>query len=331
MRKHLPRLLLLLLLAALLYFALRNAPLTEIWSTLRQLRLWQIAALMGVNAGIYALFTLRWWIITQAEAKRVPYFPLLLVRVAVFGVSYFTLGPQVGGEPLQALALRRRYGLTYTRATATVLMDKLLEFLANFVLLAFGLAAIFEAGILPTNGSRPIVSLIGIVLLLAWPPIHIILLRRGGHPISSILRVFPKRKATRFLAASERMAGAFCRRHFKALLAAVFVSLLGALGMVGDVSHHVFSEHRTHILAGRCILDNELAGVPRAAARRTRRAGSQPGFCARRVRRQRGLGARRDPAHPRPRPAHRRAGITFGRPRNGKVKNAPSASSNRKP
>ena len=30
MRKHLPRLLLLLLLAALLYFALRNAPLTEI-------------------------------------------------------------------------------------------------------------------------------------------------------------------------------------------------------------------------------------------------------------------------------------------------------------
>ena len=218
MRKHLPRLLLLLLLAALLYFALRNAPLTEIWSTLRQLRLWQIAALMGVNAGIYALVTLRWWIITQAEAKRVPYFPLLLVRVAVFGVSYFTLGPQVGGEPLQALALRRRYGLTYTRATATVLMDKLLEFLANFVLLAFGLAAIFEAGILPTNGSRPIVSLIGIVLLLAWPPIHIILLRRGGHPISSILRVFPKRKATRFLAASERMAGAFCRRHFKALL-----------------------------------------------------------------------------------------------------------------
>ena len=234
MRKHLPRLLLLLLLAALLYFALRNAPLTEIWSTLRQLRLWQIAALMGVNAGIYALVTFRWWIITQAEAKRVPYFPLLLVRVAVFGVSYFTLGPQVGGEPLQVLALRHRYGLTYTRATATVLMDKLLEFLANFVLLAFGLAAIFEAGILPTNGSRPIVSLIGIVLLLAWPPIHIILLRHGGHPISSILRVFPKNKATRFLAASERMAGAFCRRHFKALLAAVFVSLLGALGMVGE-------------------------------------------------------------------------------------------------
>jgi len=79
----------------------------------------------------------------------VPYFPLLAVRVAVFGVSYFTLGPQIGGEPLQVLALQRKYGLTYTRATASVLMDKLLEFLVNFLLLAVGLTAVFQAGILP--------------------------------------------------------------------------------------------------------------------------------------------------------------------------------------
>ncbi|HSQ40197.1 MAG TPA: lysylphosphatidylglycerol synthase transmembrane domain-containing protein, partial [Anaerolineales bacterium] len=219
---------------ALLYFALRNAPLTEIWSTLRQLQLWQIAALAGINAGIYALVTLRWWIITQAEAKRVPYLPLLFVRVAVFGVSYFTLGPQVGGEPLQVLALRQRYGLTYTRATATVLMDKLLEFLANFILLALGLTAILEAGMFSTNGSRSIVSLIGMVLLLAWPPVHILLMRGGRHPIASILRMFPKNKTTRFIIASERMAGAFCRRHLKALLAAILVSLLAALGMVSE-------------------------------------------------------------------------------------------------
>jgi glycosyltransferase 2 family protein len=112
MRQNLLRIFWFLLLAALLYWALKNAPLTEIWSTLSQLQLWQIAMLAGINVGIYALVTLRWWIITQAEAKRVPYLPLLFVRVAVFGVSYFTLGPQVGGEPLQVLALRHRYGLT---------------------------------------------------------------------------------------------------------------------------------------------------------------------------------------------------------------------------
>src|SRR5262245_45659351 len=90
-----------LLLAALLYFALRNAPLHEIWYTLRQLQLWQIAILFGLNLFIYALITLRWWIIVRAENKFVAYVPLLLVRIAVFGVSYFTLGPHVGGEPLQ--------------------------------------------------------------------------------------------------------------------------------------------------------------------------------------------------------------------------------------
>ncbi|RJP51054.1 MAG: UPF0104 family protein [Anaerolineaceae bacterium] len=234
MQKTFLHILWLLLLAALLYWALKNAPLIEIWSTLRQLRLWQIAALMGINAGIYALVTLRWWIITRAEARQVPYFPLLAVRVAVFGVSYFTLGPQVGGEPLQVLALRHRYGLTYTRATATVVMDKLLEFLANFVLLAIGLVSVLQAGIFSRNENLSVAGLIGIIIVVTWPPAHILLLKRGKYPIASILQIFPRTKLSRFVIASERLAGKFCQRHFKELLAAASVSLLAALGMVGE-------------------------------------------------------------------------------------------------
>jgi len=234
MRKLIPRLLWTLLLIALLYWALKNAPLTEIWSTLRQLQLWQAAALIAINAGIYALVTLRWWLITHADAKQVPYFPLLAVRVAVFGVSYFTLGPQVGGEPLQVLALRHRYGLTYTRATSTVVLDKLLEFLANFILLAFGLAAITQTGFLSSNEGLSIAGLIGLLLFVAWPPIHIILLRYGRHPVGAVLRLFARTKFTRFVIASERLAGRFCRHHFNELLAATFVSLIAALGMVAE-------------------------------------------------------------------------------------------------
>ena len=43
-----------LILAALLYFALRNAPLNEIWNTLQLLQFWQIALLFGLNLFIYA-------------------------------------------------------------------------------------------------------------------------------------------------------------------------------------------------------------------------------------------------------------------------------------
>jgi glycosyltransferase 2 family protein len=231
-KNRLIRILWFLILSGLLYFALHNAPLTEIWEALQKLQFWQIPALLGLNAFIYVLITLRWWLIVRAEHKAVSFLPLLATRLAVFGVSYFTLGPQVGGEPLQVLFLQRNYGMTYTRATSTVVMDKLLEFLANFILLGFGLTAIVQAGIFSTSDREPLAGLSGLILLLLWPLIHIILLYRGKYPVSAMLRKFSNNKFVRFIAASERMAGAFCRRHLTSLISAIFVSVLAALGMV---------------------------------------------------------------------------------------------------
>jgi uncharacterized protein (TIRG00374 family) len=227
-----------LILAGLLFWALQDAPLAEIWNALRQLTPWQITILLGLNLAIYALITLRWWLIARTEKKNLPFLPLLVVRVSVFGISYFTLGPQVGGEPLQILYLRRHYDISYTRATSTVILDKLLEFLGNFVLLAAGLTAVFETGILSTDEGRPMLGLMGLIALLAWPPVHIFLMNRGRHPVTSFLRSMPfikkNAKTVRFIAASERMAGAFCRRHFASLLVAILVSLLAAICMVTE-------------------------------------------------------------------------------------------------
>ena len=220
------------LLAALLYFALRNAPLTEIRETLCRLQFWQISILLGLNILIYTFIAFRWWLIVRAEKRDVSFVPLLATRVAVFGVSYFTLGPQVGGEPLQVLYLQRNYGMTYTRATSTVVVDKLLEFLANFVLIGFGLTAIIQAGIFSADGNGSFASLVGLVFLLLWPPVHIVLIYHRKYPVSAVLRKFSNNKFVRFVAVSERMAGTFCRRHLGLLVSAIFVSLLAALGMV---------------------------------------------------------------------------------------------------
>lgn len=222
------------ILGGLLYFALRNAPLDKIWASLQQLKFWQILLLISLNVFIYLLTSARWWYIVQAENKQVKYFPLVSVRLAVFGVSYFTLGPQVGGEPLQVLYLQRKYGITYTRATATVIMDKLLEFLANFVMLAFGLTALLQAGILSMNGGSSTLSLIGLILLLFWPPIHIILLFYRIYPLSRLMQILPLKKFRRFISASEKMAGIFCRKHLSALLFATCVSLLASIAMLSE-------------------------------------------------------------------------------------------------
>jgi uncharacterized protein (TIRG00374 family) len=235
-QKWLVRLLILVVLGFLLWWALRNVPLVETWSAIRRLRLWQVAALLGMNALIYAFVTLRWWIVVRAEAKRVPYLPLLGVRLSVFGVSYFTLGPQVGGEPLQILFLQRKYGITFTRAASSVLMDKLLEFLVNFLLLALGLVAIVHAGILNESGSLFSWEMAGLLLLTCWPPAHLALLYNHHYPITALVRFIPfipkKSKAFRFLHAAEWLAGDFCRRHFHALLGALGISLLAGAGML---------------------------------------------------------------------------------------------------
>jgi uncharacterized protein (TIRG00374 family) len=221
-----------------MYFALRHAPLNEIWDAIHQLQAWQILILVIINIVIYLLVTLRWWIIIRAERKTITFLPLVLVRIAVFGISYFTLGPQVGGEPLQVLYLQRKYGMTYTRATSTVIMDKLLEFLANFFLLVFGLMAVLQAGIISIHGTKPLMSLIPLAVLLAWPPIHIILMIRGIYPIGAALRAafsrFGNPKWLRFIIATERMAGKFCQRNPGALLMAVGASLAAGAGMVAE-------------------------------------------------------------------------------------------------
>jgi uncharacterized membrane protein YbhN (UPF0104 family) len=71
-----------------------------------------------------------------------------------------------------------------------------------------------------------------------WPLIHILFLYRRTYPLSALLRRLPflkkDSKAVRFIAASERLAGTFCRRHLSSLLSATAVSILAGVGMVSE-------------------------------------------------------------------------------------------------
>ncbi len=229
------RLLWLSVLATLLYLALRNAPLPEIWNTLKTLRSSQIAIILMINAVVISLITVRWWVIVRAENRSVPFLPLVGYRLSVFGLSYFTPGPQVGGEPLQVISLQRNHGLSFARATSAVIMDKLLEFLVNFILIGIGAWAIVRVGLLPENGIRLTLSLIGLAVLLIWPIVHIILLYNRIMPISRILLRQPfiqkDHPSLRLIVVAERMASAFCRKHLRAMFLAIFVSLLSILGI----------------------------------------------------------------------------------------------------
>ena len=234
-RKWLLRAIWILVLTGLLYFALRNVPLIDIWNTLKRLQLSQIGIILIINTLVIGLMTARWWIIVRAENPSIPFLPLVGYRLSVFGLSYFTPGPQVGGEPLQVIYLQRNHGVSYARATAAVIMDKLLEFLVNFILIGVGAWAIVRVGLVSGNGVRLHLSLIGLAVLLILPIIYIILLYRGIVPVSRFLLrqtiIQKNHQGIRLTIVAERMASAFCRKHLRAMFLAVTVSLLSILGI----------------------------------------------------------------------------------------------------
>lgn len=258
MKQWLLRGLVFILLGGLLYWALRNAPLADILALLRQLTPAQIAWLLLLNAIIFLLITARWWLILRANSPRAPFLPLVGYRLAAFGLSYFTPGPQVGGEPLQIIYLQKHYGLASARATSAVIMDKLLEFLANFLFLGVGFLAIARSGML-ARYPPPAWLALPLALLLLWPLAHILLMYFGKHPLSALLSPLVRRRHpitqgavenpqknsrnprnlwinlqnfARLIAVSEHLAGLFCRRHLGYLILSLTVSLLVWVGMV---------------------------------------------------------------------------------------------------
>jgi uncharacterized protein (TIRG00374 family) len=191
-----------------------------------------------INAGVILAMTARWWIILRADNPGIPFLPLIRYRLAVFGLSYFTPGPQVGGEPLQIYYLKRNHGLTFARATSAVIMDKLLEFLANFILIGLGITAAVRVGMIPGDGIQALGSLIPMTAILVWPVVHLVLLYRGQYPISSLLRAaspwIGNPAWVRLITVSERMASSFTRRKLPALLTALFFSIAAWAGMAAE-------------------------------------------------------------------------------------------------
>ncbi len=233
-RKWMSRAALTILVAGLLYFSLRGVQLAAIWETLRRMSAWEIALLLSLDAFIHVLFGMRWWVLVRVENPGATLVDAIRVRLSAFGLSYFTVGPQVGGEPLLVFHLRRRHASSFARATATVALDKLLELFASFVFLVIGLGALVQSGVLQATRPLHTLGLTVLMALAAWPFVHILLLRRNHHPFSKALTILPVvglpgNKIGRFVRVSEQLVGRFCRRRPRILAAVLGVSLCACL------------------------------------------------------------------------------------------------------
>ena len=213
----------------------------EIWLVLSRLSLGPVMLLIALNGLALISMSGRWWLILRAQGHQVPYFSLVGYRLAGFGVSYFTPGPQFGGEPLQVYLVKRHHGVPGSTAIAGVTLDKLLELLVNFAFLVGGLLLVLQQRIFPDLIAALLTGL-GLVML-AVPLLILFTLSTGGAPFSWLLQLSDwvvlkfggearlqtltlYQKIARVGRASEQQMTAFCRQHPAALLVAFGVSLV---------------------------------------------------------------------------------------------------------
>ena len=220
-----------LLAPLVVWWSIKDISLSTISENFRQIGLQAIFLMIGINVLIFIFISLRWWMILRAQGTPVSLISVTGYRLAGFGVTYFTPGPQFGGEPLQVYLLKEREGIPISPGATSVTIDKLLELLANFSFLLVGVSVLVFSGILNTGNRSELILLP--VLLLAIPIIYLLGLRLGHLPISSSLGKFEKyfspstryQRGTETIRHTESMVSEFCRHNVKALLAGAVLSV----------------------------------------------------------------------------------------------------------
>ena len=228
----------------LLWFSLREISFAGLEGLLQRISPWQAVVLLGVNSWILILGAHRWQLALTAVGYEVSLMRILMIRLAGFGMSYFTPGPQIGGEPLQVMLLQRRERVPAMDGAASVYADRLVDGLVNFSFIVLGLVWVSTNGLIVLEG-RLVGNGIQTALwgylapLILIPAIHLYLLRRGFKPLTRFLVRMKGITGWGFWGGviqlvndAETQLEGICRDRPVALVKMVLVSCVGWLFMV---------------------------------------------------------------------------------------------------
>ncbi len=223
---------------ALVVYVFAITPFDAVTEILAGLGGLQISLLVLINLGIITLFGLRWWWILRIQRYHLPYLTIVRYRLAAFGISYFTPGPQFGGEPLQVYYLRKNHQLPTADSLASLSLDKLLELMANFTFLVIGMLVVFAGGYLDSEENFSLLPIILTLAALPWG--YLLLLYFGVKPITGLSKALTEawsdtpgvRGATKTIAESESQVSNFCQSKTLDMVGLMLVSGLVWLALV---------------------------------------------------------------------------------------------------
>ena len=197
-----------------------------------------MAVYLLVNVCVFVLFGWRWAIILRVLGYPISYAALVRYRLAAFGLSYFTPGPQFGGEPLQVYYLHKKHSVPMSVSLASITLDRLFELFVNFSFLVFGLSLTLVSGVL---GRWQLPQALPLALILFFSPLGYLIFLAAGHtPLTALAtRFWPVERDPRYLMGLTKTEGqmrTFCREQPKALITVVLVSAVVWVALILEYS-----------------------------------------------------------------------------------------------
>lgn len=155
----------------LLYWVISVAGWQEIKKTILTFTGWQGLAILGVTIISTIVGAWKWKEILDGMGLSIPMRETWEMYCSGLVIRYFASAIVVGAELFQGYALKEKYQVPWSKGMASIIIDRALDWITNFVTMFFGIAFLFfKLGILSSklaliSGGMFLVSLIGFSVL----------------------------------------------------------------------------------------------------------------------------------------------------------------------
>jgi uncharacterized membrane protein YbhN (UPF0104 family) len=170
--------------AGLLYWAWRDVPLGAVAAAIGRWGWWQWVLLAVLNLFVLAAMCWRWSFILRRMGHPVAFAALIGCRMGANTLSYITPGPQFGGEPFQAHCVVARHRVPGDAATASVVVDRLVELLGNLIFLALAGLLVLPVLLAKSDALLPVTAALLAAALFVGGVLYT--MAAGGRPFSRL-------------------------------------------------------------------------------------------------------------------------------------------------
>ncbi len=193
------------LLLVLVWLALRWVSWREMGALLRSMALRPLLLIIVLDLGVLLLISWRWWLLLRAFGHTLPFARIARYRTTVFGLSYVTPGPQMGGEVLQVYYPTQQHGVSMPVALAAASVDKSMEWLGNLSFMALGGFVVLVGQHVVRRADM--LAMLALSVLLLLPVLLLVMVGMGRHPVSSLVGQIGRRLPQRTRRRLRQMPG----------------------------------------------------------------------------------------------------------------------------